>query len=213
MDPGMEELTSSSASTGLNTPGQESPPKKGVWETGRITADSILTAGVDSRKKRKYFVTDGKCGHASQSKEYKNGNGCRNLFDSCYPAKTKAQDIQRRKQAVRPGWKRRAGPALESGCTSTFLFLGRCWEASCLPVCGKLRGFFSVSSMLCFFCFPKLSIYPGETYQQAERRGSWTPIKSLMYATGGQALSRLLPYLKMAMTSNARFDRSANALE
>ena len=63
-----------------------------------------------------------------------------------------------------------------------------------------------------FFCFPKLLIYPGETSQQAERRGSWTPIKSLMYATGGQALSRLLPYLKMAMTSNARFDRSANTL-
>ena len=48
MDPGMEELTSSSASTGLNTPGQESPPNEGVWETGRITADSILTAGVNS---------------------------------------------------------------------------------------------------------------------------------------------------------------------
>ena len=51
MDPGMEELTSSSASTGLNTPGQqESPSNEGVWETGRITADSILTAGVDSSK-------------------------------------------------------------------------------------------------------------------------------------------------------------------
>ena len=50
MDPGMEELTSSSASTGLNTPGQESPPNEGVWETGRITADSILTAGVDLSK-------------------------------------------------------------------------------------------------------------------------------------------------------------------
>ena len=63
-----------------------------------------------------------------------------------------------------------------------------------------------------FSCFPKLLIYPGETYQQAERRGSWTPIKSLMYATVGQALSRLLPYLKITMTSNARFDRSANTL-
>ena len=51
MDPGMEELTSSSASTGLHTPGQESPPNEGVWETGRITADSILIAGVDSSKK------------------------------------------------------------------------------------------------------------------------------------------------------------------
>ena len=52
------------------------------------------------------------------------GNGCRHPFGSCYPAKTKAQDIQRTEQAVRPRWKRREGPALERGCTSTFLFLG-----------------------------------------------------------------------------------------
>ena len=70
---------------------------------------------------------------------------------------------------------------LERGCTSTLSF----------PV-AKLGGFLFVFYAL-FFCFPKLLIYPGETYQQAERRGSWTPIKSLMYATGGQALSRLLP--------------------
>ena len=106
----------------------------------------------------------------------------------------------------------REGPALERGCTSTFLFRDRCWEATCLSVWGgAARPFFCFVYAL-FFCFPKLSIYPGETYQQAERRGSWTPIKSLMYATGGQALSRLLPYLKMAMTSNARFDRSTNTL-
>ena len=48
MDPGMEELTSSSTCTGLNTPGQLSPPNEGVWETGRIIADGILTAGVNS---------------------------------------------------------------------------------------------------------------------------------------------------------------------
>ena len=47
----LEELTSSSAGTGLNKPGQQSPPSERVWETGRITADSILTARVDSSKK------------------------------------------------------------------------------------------------------------------------------------------------------------------
>ena len=47
----LEELTSSSAGPGLITPGQQSPPNEGVWETGRITADSILTAGVNSSKK------------------------------------------------------------------------------------------------------------------------------------------------------------------
>ena len=44
----LEELTSSSTSTRLNTPGQLSPPNEGVWETGRIIADGILTAGVNS---------------------------------------------------------------------------------------------------------------------------------------------------------------------
>ena len=44
----LEELTSTSTSTGLNTPGQLSPPNEGVWETGRIIADGILTAGVNS---------------------------------------------------------------------------------------------------------------------------------------------------------------------
>ena len=63
-----------------------------------------------------------------------------------------------------------------------------------------------------FFLFSQIIDLSGETYQQAERRGFWTPIKSRIYATGGQALSRLLPYLKMAMTSNARFDRNANTL-
>ena len=48
MDPGMEELTSSLTSTGLNTPGQLSPPNEGIWETGRTIADGILTAGVNS---------------------------------------------------------------------------------------------------------------------------------------------------------------------
>ena len=46
----LEELTSSSTGTGLNTPGQQCPPNEGVWETGRIIADGILTAGVDSSK-------------------------------------------------------------------------------------------------------------------------------------------------------------------
>ena len=44
----LEELTSTSTSTGLNTPGQLSPPNEGVWKTGRIIADGILTAGVNS---------------------------------------------------------------------------------------------------------------------------------------------------------------------
>ena len=47
----LEKLESSSADTGLGTPGQQCPPNEGVWETGRITANGFLTAGMDSIKK------------------------------------------------------------------------------------------------------------------------------------------------------------------
>ena len=43
----LEELTSS-AVTGLETPGQQCPPNEGVWETGPTTANGFLTAGVNS---------------------------------------------------------------------------------------------------------------------------------------------------------------------
>ena len=51
MGPELEKLESSSAGTGLETPGQQCPPNEGVWETGRITANGFLTAGVGSSKK------------------------------------------------------------------------------------------------------------------------------------------------------------------
>ena len=51
MGPELEELKSSSAGTGLETPGQQCPPNQGIWEQGQITAFGILTMGVDSSKK------------------------------------------------------------------------------------------------------------------------------------------------------------------
>ena len=50
IDPERGELESSSAGTGLETPGQQCPPNGGIWETGRTTADNILTAGVGSNQ-------------------------------------------------------------------------------------------------------------------------------------------------------------------
>ena len=51
MGPELEKLASSSAVTGLETPGQQCPLNEGVWETGRITVNGFLNAGMDSRKK------------------------------------------------------------------------------------------------------------------------------------------------------------------
>ena len=48
MDPELEELKSSSAGMGLETPGQQCPPNEGTWETGRTTAAGFLTAAVGS---------------------------------------------------------------------------------------------------------------------------------------------------------------------
>ena len=50
MDPKLKELESSSAGTGLETPGQPCPPNEGTWETGRTTADGFLAAGVGSNQ-------------------------------------------------------------------------------------------------------------------------------------------------------------------
>ena len=189
----MKEPTSSSASTGLNTPGQLSPPNEGIWETGRITADSILTAGVNS--------SQGGRTPSPPERSTSTATFADISSTAATPSKRRLKTFNDLNKPFDPGGKEEKAPPWNAAVPLPFLFLWRSWEASC-----------SFSMLCLFFCFPKLLIYPGETYQQAERRGSWTPIKSLMYATGGQALSRLLPYLKMAMTSNARFDRSANTL-
>ena len=53
IDPELEELKSSSAGTGLETPGQQCPPYEGIWEQGRRIANGIMTAGVDPSQKEK----------------------------------------------------------------------------------------------------------------------------------------------------------------
>ena len=48
----LEELTSSSAGTGLKTPGQQGPPNEGTLGQRQTTANGFLTAGVGSSKER-----------------------------------------------------------------------------------------------------------------------------------------------------------------
>ena len=50
MNPEPTKLESSSASTGLETPGQQCPPNKGIWETGRTIADGYLLVGMGSNQ-------------------------------------------------------------------------------------------------------------------------------------------------------------------
>ena len=186
MGPELEKLEPSSAGTGLETPGQQCPPNEGVWETGRITANGFFDRGRGFKQKGKYFVKHGTGD--------KNGNGCRHLFDSCYPVKTKAQDIQRTEQAVRPRWEKREGTALGRGCNSTFFFWGEL-EGSLLAFCLCF-----VFCLCCVCLFLKLFFSSQVMTSQKDMRGdasqgsSQSRIKSLMYATGGQTFSRPSPF-------------------
>ena len=190
----LEELTSSSACTGLETPGQQGPPNEGTLEQRQTTANGFLTAGVNSSKGGRT---------PSPPERPTNTRTFEDIFSTAaIQENRRLKTFNELNKPFDPGGRGEKAPPRKAAVPVPFFSWG---EAGRLLVCFVYALF--------FFCFPKLLIYPGETYQQAERRGSWTPIKSLMYATGGQALSRLLPYLKMVMTSNARFDRSANALE
>ena len=148
MDPGMEELTSSSASTGLNTPGQQSPPNEGVWETGRITADGILTAGVDSSKEGNISSpmesVDTRASEKSTSTAMVTGISS----TAATPSKRRLKTFNELNKPFDPGGREEKAPPWNAAVPLPFLFLWRSWEASCS------------FSMLCFFfCFPDLTFF------------------------------------------------------
>ena len=210
MDPGMEELTSSSASTGLNTPGQQSPPNEGVWETGRITADSILTAGVDSRKKGNISSPMESVDTRASEKSTSTTTTVAGISSiGATPSKRRLKTFNELNKPFDPGGREEQAPPWKAVVPLPFFSGG---EAGRLLVClsgAKLGGFlFVFSALFCVFSQTYIFPFTGEYYQQDvfSRRGQ------VMYATGGQAFSRLLPYLKMARTSNAWFGRSANTL-
>ena len=181
----LEELTSSSAGTGLKTPGQQGPPNEGTLGQRQTTANGFLTAGVGSSKERNIATstTTTVAGISSIA---------------ATPSKRRLKTFNELNKPFDPGGREEQALPWKAAVPLPFVSWG---EAGRLLV-----------RFLCLVCvFSRTYIFPftGESYQQDvfSRRGQ------VIYATGGQAFSRLLPYLKMAMTSNARFDRSANALE
>ena len=145
MGPELEKLESSSAVTGVETPGQQCPPNKGVWETGRITANGFLTAGVDSRKK----------GDISSSTERVTRTvtvaGISSI--AATPSKRRHKTFSEENKQFDPGGqgeKARLGTRLYS----TF-FSGESWQAPCCFLF-VLRALFSVC-----VCFPQLFFFHG----------------------------------------------------
>ena len=144
MDTGLkEEPKSSSAGTGLETPGQQCPPHEGVWETGRITANGFLTAGVDSRKK----------GNISSSTERatRTVTVAGNSSIAATPSKRRHKTPSEQNKQFDPGGQGEKA-LLGTRLYSTF-FSGESWEAPCCFLI-VLRALCSVC-----VCFPKLFFF------------------------------------------------------
>ena len=136
MGPELKEVESSSAGTGLETLGQQCPPNKGTWETGRTTADGFLTVGVGSNQGGDI---------SSPTTEHVDTQAVRTTANITFLQRGhKPRDKEKGsegKKELTSRWKLREGTASEHGCNFTFLFL---WRAL-----GHRR---LVARASCFFC-------------------------------------------------------------
>ena len=197
MDSELDELKTSSAGTGLKTPGQQCPPNEGIWETGRTTDSGILTAGAGPSQGENI---------SSPTEREKSTTTVADISSkAATPPKRRHKTFSEQNKQFDPGGRREEAPP---------------WNAAVALLsfpCGELEGFLFVlcascfASALCVPVFPKLLIYPGDTSQQAERHEGDTDRVAEVRNRRASIFSSIT-LLKMAKTSNARFGRSANAL-
>ena len=139
----LEELTSSSAGTGLETPGQQGPPNEGTLEQRQTTTNGFLTAGVGSSKERNFATSTTTVSGISSI--------------AATPPKRRHQTSSEENNQFDPGGRGEKAPPWNAAVPLHFFFWG---EAGRLLVClsgAKLGGFLSVSSMPCLcVCFSQI---------------------------------------------------------
>ena len=152
MDPERGELESSSAGTGLETPGQQCLPNEGTWDQRRTTADGILTAGVGSNQGGSISSPTECVGTRASTKS------AATFADISSPteyvgtlagvaatlAKRRHKTISKDNKQFDPGGKGEKAPPWNAAVT-LLSFSGESWEAPCLCFV------FSVYA-LCVFC-------------------------------------------------------------
>ena len=181
----LEKLKSPSASTGLNTPGQQCPPNEGVWEQRRTIANGFVTASVDSSQ-----------GGRTPS-PLERSTSTRTFADIFSTAAI--QENRRRKTPSQqnkqfdPGGRGEKAPPWNAAVTLPF-FSGGELGSSLLVFCLCFFLFVCTLCVLCFSVFPKLFFFSGGTSQQAESHEEGSRIKLMKHVTGGQAFSRRLPF-------------------
>ena len=141
----LEELISSSAGTGLKTPGQQGPPNEGTLGQRQTTANGFLTAGVGSSKERNIATstTTTVAGISSIA---------------ATPSKRRLKTFNELNKPFDPGGREEQAPPWKAAVPLPFFSWG---EAGRLLVClsgAKLGGFLFVFSAL-FVCFPELIFF------------------------------------------------------
>ena len=123
MDLELEKLKSSSASTGLNTPGQQCPPNEGIRETGRTTASGTLTAGASSSKKRDISTSTGTVAGMSST--------------AATPGYRRLKTFSEENKQFGPGGQREKAPPWDAAVTLPFFFGGQLGSSVLLSVCAS----------------------------------------------------------------------------
>ena len=133
----LEELTSSSAGTGLETPGQQGPPNEGTLER-QTTANGFFDQGVNSSQNSTRTATVAGISSIAAT-----------------PSKRRLKTFNKLNKPFDPGGRGEQAPPWKAAVPLPFFSWG---EAGRLLVClsgAKLGGFLSVFSALCV-CFPEL---------------------------------------------------------
>ena len=115
-------LKSSSAVTGLNTPGQQCPPNEGIRETGKNTASDILTAGAGPSRRENISSTERATRMVTVADISSIAATLSKRRHKTFSEENKQFDPGRRKEKA-PPWK----PAVPLLC-----FSDESWEATCL---------------------------------------------------------------------------------
>ena len=146
----LEELTSSSAGTGLETPGQQSPPNEGTLEQRQTTTNDFLTAGVGSSKERNIATSTTTVSGISSI--------------AATLSKRRLKTFNELNKPFDPGGREEKAPPWNAAVPVPFFSWS---EAGRLFVClsvAKLGGFLSVFSALCVFSRTYVFLFTGETY-------------------------------------------------
>ena len=142
MDPEQGELESSSAGTGLETPGQQCPQNEGIWERGRTTANGFLTADVGSSQG----------GNISSPTERAKSTATIADISSkaATPENRRHKTTSEENKQFDPGGKGEKAPPWNAAVTLPS-FSGESWEVSCLCFMFYLYFVCALFSKVLFF--------------------------------------------------------------